>query len=148
MWEPHTVWNLVRYPWVFCKCRFNVFSLSRNLTRRTHWGVMRIYGSELLVVCNHLFTFGDHRHCDSENVFNLSRDFMWPHFLRFMWIYGWKPLNLSHHLAVFGGHRTSASVDIKYFICTWPQKTTWRKDHVTWVWDPHCMSPTCQVWWR
>ena len=29
----------------------------------------------------------------------------------------WKPLTVSFHLAMFGGHCSSASGNIKYFIC-------------------------------
>ena len=57
--------SLVWCPWVFHKWGYNVFNLSRDLTRPPHFEVMRIYGWELLALCHHPDKFGDHRHCDT-----------------------------------------------------------------------------------
>ena len=54
---------------VFCKWRYNRFNLCRDLTRPPHWGVMRIYGWELLAICHHPDKFGDHGHCESGDMF-------------------------------------------------------------------------------
>ena len=75
---------LVWCPWVFCKCRYNVFNLSRDLTRPHNWGVIQINGCGLLVVCHHPDKF---------------RDLKWPYVYRIIWMYGWKLLTVSHHTA-------------------------------------------------
>ena len=67
--------SLVWFPWVFCKWRYNVFNLSRDLARPPHSGVMQIYRWKFFAVYYHVSKFDDHRHCDSrDKVFNLSRD--------------------------------------------------------------------------
>ena len=65
---------LVWCTWVFCKWRYNVLNLSRDLTRPTYSVVIRICGWELLVVYRHYDQFCDHRHCD--RCFQLVT---WPH---------------------------------------------------------------------
>ena len=59
---------LVSCPWVFCKWRYNLFNLSRDLTKPPHLGVMQIYGLEFLVVCHHPDKRSDHRHCVSGDM--------------------------------------------------------------------------------
>ena len=55
---------LVRCSYIFCSWGY-VFYLSRDPARLLHWGVMHIYGWELLATCHHSEKFGDHRHSDS-----------------------------------------------------------------------------------
>ena len=38
-------------PWILWRC--NIFNLSRDLTRPTHWRVIQIYERELLAICHH-----------------------------------------------------------------------------------------------
>ena len=56
---------LVWYVCAFCNWKCNVFNLSLDLTRLPHWGVMLIYGWELLALNHHSDELGDHKHCDS-----------------------------------------------------------------------------------
>ena len=56
---------LVWCPWVFCRSRYNVFNLSRDLTWPFHCGVMQIYGWQLLALCHHPHKLCDHKHCGS-----------------------------------------------------------------------------------
>ena len=48
-------------PWTFCRWRYNTYNFTRNPTWTPPWGVMRIYGWELLAVCHHL----DHKYFDA-----------------------------------------------------------------------------------
>ena len=103
------------FSWIFCKCRYNVFNLSSNLTRPHHWGVMRIYRRKLLAVFHHLDKFGDLYHFDSANILFVT----WPHLTTCLtgyvnlWV---EPLHASQHLSIFGGHWSSTSKDIKHLI--------------------------------
>ena len=62
---PCLIWS----SWVFCRWRYNVFNLSSHLTWSPHWGGMRIYGWEFLVLCNYADNFCAHKHCDGWNMF-------------------------------------------------------------------------------
>ena len=54
--------------WVLSKWRHNVLNLLRDHTRPAHWGVMRIYGWELLVVCHQPDNLIDYKRCDSKDI--------------------------------------------------------------------------------
>ena len=54
--------------WVLSKWRHNVLNLLRDLTRPAHWGVMRIYGWELLAVCHQHDKLIDYKCCDSKDI--------------------------------------------------------------------------------
>ena len=62
------------WPRVFCKWGYNVFTLSRDITRSCDKGIMRIYWSKLFLVCHHADKFGDHG--KFEYIFKGSCDFM------------------------------------------------------------------------
>ena len=62
-----SVLYLVWCSWV-CRWRYNVFNLSRDVTWPPHWEIMRIYGSELLVLCHYANKPCGHNHC--EGLFN------------------------------------------------------------------------------
>ena len=104
---------LVWCSWVFCRWRYNLFNLSRDLTWLPHWGLKRVYWWEHLVVCHHPDKSCDHKHCDSGDMFLVCHVASRKHAI---WIYGWKFPTMSHHLAVFGGHWTYANANIKYLI--------------------------------
>ena len=59
---------LVWCPWVFWNRWYNLFTLSRDFTRPSHWEVMQIYGWELLIVYHHSGKLCDHRHCVSGDI--------------------------------------------------------------------------------
>ena len=125
-----------RCSWVFCKCRYNVFSLSRDLTRPLHLGVMQIFGWELLAACHHLDKFGHHRHCDGGGIMFLichmtSCDHMFQGFYTYLATFGLVQVQIQ---------KFNLSRDLK--------QTTWLKDHLTlWVGSPHVKSPPYQVLW-
>ena len=81
---PCPVWCL----WVLWKWRYNLFNFSCDLTRPPHWGVMRIYGWELLAPYHHPDKFCDHRCSDGRDIMFLScrvrsrespKDMAWKH---------------------------------------------------------------------
>ena len=63
--------HLVRCPCLFRKWKYNRFNFWRNLTRPSHWRIMRISGWEFLTICRKLDKFCDHRHCESGDVFSI-----------------------------------------------------------------------------
>ena len=105
--------SLVCSSWIFCRWRYDVFSLSRDLTWSPHWACIQIYGWELLGLCHWTDKSCpcDHKHCGGGNImlFNLSCNFSWTHVERIIWIHGSKPVTLSHHLTTFGSHWSIAN---------------------------------------
>ena len=61
---------LVSCPCVFFRYRY-VFNLSRDFTWTPHWGVMWIYGWELLAVYHHPDKSCGHKHCDIRDKFSI-----------------------------------------------------------------------------
>ena len=153
--------------WVLCKCRNNVFNLLHELTRSPHWGVMHIFGWELLMLCHHPGKFGDHKHCVA-----------WPYKITSLKSHAnfwWELLMLFHHHDKFGDHkhcvtwpcntislRSHANFWVKPLVVyhqpdkfddhkhcvTWPYQTTSLWSHTNyWVGAPCGMSPPWQVWW-
>ena len=134
---------LVRCPWVFCECRYNVIVMwPRNITSLRGHG----YGWELLVICHHPDKFGDRKHCDIGDMFLIcqltSRDHMFKGLCEPMGGSPWPPCHW------FGGHWSSWSGDIKYFIChVTSQNQVIEGSRDFFSRSSHCMSPPCQVWW-
>ena len=106
---------------VSCWGRYNLFNLSRYLTRPTHSGATQIYASELFAVRHRPDKFCDHRHCDNGDAFNLTRDITWLHVYTFMWIC----------FAIFGGHWFTVNEDVVFNHFTWSQISMWLKNRVT-----------------
>ena len=122
---------LVRYAWVFCNWKCNVFSLSLDLTRLPHWGVMLIYGWELLALNHHSDELGDHKHCDSGDKILIFHGTHMTHVYRVLWNYWWKAVTVSHNLAMFGDN--SASGGTKYWVCHMTSKN-------------HLIERSCNYW--
>ena len=63
---------LVWCSWVFCRWRYNLFKLSRDIPLPLNWEVIRIYEWELFALCHHPDKSCDHKRCDSGgNVSNV-----------------------------------------------------------------------------
>ena len=82
--------SLVCSSWIFCRWRYDVFNLSRDLTWSLHWACEQCGGGNIM-------------------LFNLSCDFSWTHVERIVWIHGSKPVTLYHHLTTFGSHWSIAN---------------------------------------
>ena len=65
--------SLVWCPWTFCRWIYNVYDFTRDPTWPPPWGVMRIYGWELLAVCNHLDKSCDHKYYNGDIMFLIGR---------------------------------------------------------------------------
>ena len=127
--------------------------LSNDLTWTTHWGVMWVYGWELLVACHHPDKFCNHKYCDSGDVFNLSCDLLWAHVWRVNgFFYGQNPLTMSHLpglVIICLVQVTICLVQVEMWIiyyATQPHQTMRLRDQVTlWVGALQGMLPPCQV---
>ena len=117
---------LVWPPPVFCKCRYNIFSLSRDFTKPPNWEVTQIYGWKFLAVCHHPEKFCDRRYRDNGNKMFLichvtSRNHMFKG-LMYVNLGVEAPIRVSYHFAMFGGSWSTASGNVKYYICHMTRK--------------------------
>ena len=108
-------------PWDICPWRYDLFNMSRDLKRPTHWGTMQICGWELLAMCHHLGNFCDHRYYDGEDMFLICHMTSHDHMIKRLceFISGSRtvsPHTVKHDLAMFGGHWPSVGGDTRYLI--------------------------------
>ena len=77
-WSNPTVTSpcLIWYPLNIFKWRYNLFNLSRDLRKSSHWGVIWIYGWKPLMASHNVALFGGH--WSRYIVFNLSSDLTKP----------------------------------------------------------------------
>ena len=151
VWASHrkTVYCLVWCPEVSCKWRYNVFNLSHDLTWPYYWGVMEIYGWELLKVCPHLSKSCEHRHYNSGDIVFLichvtSCEHMCKGLCDLMGgIPSWRVTNFPY-LVTIG----LMQVEIQSISREIAKPRDWRILKIfDWKLFMHGVSPSCQVWW-